>query len=95
MRGKPRTRLPRAECFGRHEVLGFSMLVSILLLLMGIEGPLGSFCSFLRGHHDGAALTKPLDGKSVKGGGTEKASGRQCPKSQSQRTLLIYNQQEH
>lgn len=47
MRGKPRTRLLRAECFGRHEALGFSMLVSALFLLEGFEGPLGSVGSFL------------------------------------------------
>jgi hypothetical protein len=47
MRGKLGTRLLRAERFGRHEVLGFSMLVSILLLLKPIEGPLGSIRSFL------------------------------------------------
>lgn len=38
MRGKPGTRLLRTECFERREVLGFSMLVSVLLL-EGIEGP--------------------------------------------------------
>lgn len=72
MRGKPGTRLLRTECFGRREVLRFSMLVSVLPLLEGIEGPWGLsvvFCCFLKGHHDGTALTKAMDGNSVKGGG--------------------------
>lgn len=47
-------------------VLHTGVLVSVLFLLGGVEWPLGfmvAFCCFLKGHHDRAALTKPVVGK--------------------------------
>lgn len=105
MRGKPGTRLLKAEWFGGHEVLGFSTLEYWLVFhffWVVLNGSSVAFYCFLKGHHDGTALTRPVDGQGVKGGGAGRASSGQrrfgwsCRRVKAEDVsscqLLIYHQ---